>query len=97
MTQANTFPVPNSQGVLCVGGQIGRYNASVFNTGATGTGSLQLDLANTPAPSGTVAIQAGGIKFAQRKLRHRSLTSTLIYQDLDFEQERQLLEECRFV
>ena len=39
-TQAQVFPVPNSQGVLCLGGQIGRYNASVFNSGATGTGSL---------------------------------------------------------
>lgn len=45
----------------------------------------------------TVAIQTGGIKFAQRKVRHRSLASTLIYQDLDFEQERQLLEESRIV
>ncbi len=59
MTQAFVFPVPNSQGVLCVGGAIGRYNANVFNTGAAGTGSLQLDLPNTPTPSGTVAIQPG--------------------------------------
>ena len=58
MTQASTFPVPNSQGTLCVGGQIGRYNGNVFNTGNTGTGALQLDLANTPTPTGPVAIMA---------------------------------------
>ena len=45
----------------------------------------------------TSAIQTGGIKLAQRKLRHRSLTSTLIYQDLDFEAERELLEAARIV
>ena len=45
----------------------------------------------------TEAIRIGGIKMAMRKLRHRSLTSTLIYQDLDFEEERRLLEEARVV
>ena len=45
----------------------------------------------------TIAIQAGGVKFAQRKLRHRSLASTLIYDDLDFERERTLLEDARIV
>jgi integrase len=45
----------------------------------------------------TVAIKAGGIKLAQRKLRHRSLSSTLVYQDIDFEEERRLLEEARIV
>ena len=45
----------------------------------------------------TVAIQTGGLKLAMRKLRHRSLSSTLVYQDLDFEAERRLLEEARVV
>lgn len=45
----------------------------------------------------TVAIRAGGLKLAQKKLRHRSLSSTLIYQDLDFEEERRLLETARIV
>ena len=48
-----------SQGNLCLGGQIGRYSQSVFHTGAMGTGSLQLDLTDTPTPSGSVAIQPG--------------------------------------
>ena len=59
MTQASTFPVPNSQGVLCIGGAIGRYNGSAFNSGSSGTGMLVLDLTNTPTPSGTVTIVAG--------------------------------------
>ncbi len=45
----------------------------------------------------TVAIRMGGLKLAKRKLRHRSLSSTLVYQDLDFEEERRLLEAARIV
>ena len=58
-TQAFTFPVPNSQGALCLGGQIRRYNAQVLNSGAMGNFMLQIDLANTPTPSGPTAILAG--------------------------------------
>ena len=45
----------------------------------------------------TEAVRIGGLKLAKRKLRHRSLTSTLVYQDLDFEEERRLLEAARVV
>jgi integrase len=45
----------------------------------------------------TVAVKAGGLKFAMRKLRHRSISSTMIYEDLDFERERELLEAARVV
>ena len=45
----------------------------------------------------TEAVRVGGLKMAKRKLRHRSLTSTLVYQDIDFEEERRLLEEARVV
>ena len=45
----------------------------------------------------TQAVKIGGLKLAKRKLRHRSLSSTLIYQDLDFEAERGLLEAARVV
>lgn len=48
-----------SQGNLCLGGAIGRYNTKVFTTGATGTGILTLDLPNTPTPAGSTAITAG--------------------------------------
>ncbi len=45
----------------------------------------------------TEAVRVGGLKFAKRKLRHRALSSTLAYQDIDFETERQLLEQSRIV
>ena len=45
----------------------------------------------------TVAVKTGGLKFAQRKLRHRALSSTLVYQDIDFEEERRMLEAARIV
>ena len=45
----------------------------------------------------TLAVQAGGLRLAKRKLRHRALSSTLIYEDLDHERERRLLEEARVV
>lgn len=51
----------NAQGNLCLGGHVGRYNRAgeVFDTGSTGTGSLVLELANTPSPMGIIAIQPG--------------------------------------
>jgi hypothetical protein len=58
MTQGFVNP-PGSQGNLCLGGAIGRYNANVLNTGGTGAFSLQLDLTSTPTPGGPVAIMAG--------------------------------------
>lgn len=48
-----------SQGNLCLGGAIGRYNNDVASTGAVGKLSLQLDLTETPTPGGSVAILAG--------------------------------------
>jgi hypothetical protein len=58
--------VPVSQGILCVGGgQIGRYNNQVFNSGAAGAGSILLDLANTPTPNGTVAVLSGETWYFQ--------------------------------
>ncbi|MBN1444424.1 MAG: site-specific integrase [Planctomycetes bacterium] len=45
----------------------------------------------------TEAVKQGGLKLAKRKLRHRSLSSTLVYEDIDFERERELLEKARVV
>ena len=47
-----------SAGNLCLGGQIGRYNASVFGTGS-GAASLVLNLGATPTPLGFAAVDAG--------------------------------------
>jgi hypothetical protein len=56
--------VPNpagSQGVLCLGGSIGRYvgPGQIMNSGGAGSIALQLDLTNTPQPTGSVAIASG--------------------------------------
>ena len=53
------FVGPGSQGILCLGGQIGRYNMPVLSTGALGSMTQVLDLTNTPTPSGSVSILAG--------------------------------------
>jgi len=50
-----------SQGILCLGGSIGRYvgPGQIKNSGASGAFSLALTLASTPTPSGPVAVQVG--------------------------------------
>jgi hypothetical protein len=50
-----------SLGVLCLGGQIGRYTGpgQIQNTGALGSFSLLLDLTQTPSPTGFVSVAAG--------------------------------------
>ena len=61
-TQAGS-PVtpPGSQGLLCLGGQLGRYNglAQIMNSGSTGVMAMTLDLTQTPTLGSTVAIQSG--------------------------------------
>ena len=60
-TQGSVNQPGGSQGVLCLGGQIGRYvgPGQIKNSGATGAFSLALNLAQTPTPTGPVAIAAG--------------------------------------
>lgn len=50
-----------SAGILCLGGQIGRYTGpgQVQNSGSTGVISLVLDLTQTPSPTGFVAVMVG--------------------------------------
>ncbi|MEM9802265.1 MAG: hypothetical protein AAGA20_18205 [Planctomycetota bacterium] len=48
-----------SQGNLCLGGDVGRYNTSVFNTGTTGAGSLTIDLTSIPQPNGPITGAVG--------------------------------------
>ena len=57
-TQGATQPA-GSQGTLCVDGQVGRFDAMIFNSGATGTGSLAVDLTSMPTPSGAVPVAPG--------------------------------------
>ena len=60
-TQGNIPQPGGSQGVLCLGGGIGRYvgPGQILNTGASGAFELALDLTRTPTPVGFVAIVAG--------------------------------------
>jgi hypothetical protein len=60
-TEAVTPNPGGSQGILCLGGQIGRYNGAgqIQNSGATGSFSLLLNLTMIPTPTGFVAAVAG--------------------------------------
>jgi hypothetical protein len=48
-----------SQGVLCLGGAIGRYQAFALNSGTTGTIALDVSPLSLPQPLGTVSAQVG--------------------------------------
>jgi hypothetical protein len=60
-TQGLVLQPGGSLGVLCLGGNIGRYvgPGQIQNTGVTGAISLLLDLTQTPTPTGPVAVAAG--------------------------------------
>jgi hypothetical protein len=61
LTQAVTPNPGGSQGILCVGGQIGRYvgPGQILNTGTTGSFSLLLNLTQIPTPAGPVPAVVG--------------------------------------
>lgn len=49
-----------SQGHLCIASfDVGRFNMSMLNSGATGSVSLALDLTALPAPSSVISVMAG--------------------------------------
>ncbi len=49
---------PGSQGILCIGGNIGRYKTQITNTGAAGMVTISADLTHTPV-NPPVSIQPG--------------------------------------
>ena len=61
LTQGFVANPGGSQGNLCLGGSIGRYVGAgqILNSGAGGSFELQLDLTQTPTPTGLVAISPG--------------------------------------
>jgi hypothetical protein len=61
LTQGFVMNPAGSQGNLCLGGSTGRYVGAgqIQNTGASGAFALQLDLTQTPTPTGLVAVVAG--------------------------------------
>lgn len=54
-----------SAGNLCLGGAIGRFQQQIFNVGASGSGSIMIDLTMIPRPTGAVAIAPGETWFFQ--------------------------------
>lgn len=58
-TQAFTVSPGGSDGNLCLGGMIGRYNSGIVSSGATGTVSLPVNLNAIPVPMGTYAVMPG--------------------------------------
>jgi hypothetical protein len=61
MTQGLVPQPGGSLGVLCLGGNIGRYTGpgQIQNSGMTGSFDLLLDLTQTPTPTGFVSVAAG--------------------------------------
>lgn len=72
---------PGSQGTLCLGGAIGRYSDHLLDSGSTGMFSLQLDLAQTPTPSGPVAVLPGETWYFQAWYRDQNPTQTSNFTD----------------
>ena len=70
---------------FCLAGAIGRYAPAAgfapFNTGLTGSGSITLDLQNTPTPSGATAIVAGQTWNFQAWYRDNNPTTTSNFTD----------------
>lgn len=48
-----------SQGTLCLGGAVGRYNQSIVNSGPFGNLGILVDFAAMPSPTGAVVASAG--------------------------------------
>ncbi len=67
---------PNSQGVLCIGGAIGRYRGDVLNSGATGRFFFDVDPTDIPTPTGSVAVLAGQRFYFQAWFRDANPTPT---------------------
>jgi hypothetical protein len=67
-----------SAGDLCISVSLGRYNdiSEIFLTGAAGTGSLTLDLGNTPTPSGRFPILVGQTWYFQSWYRDTPHTTS---------------------
>ncbi|MEM9379509.1 MAG: hypothetical protein AAGB93_06110 [Planctomycetota bacterium] len=58
-TQGFVAGAGGSAGNLCLGGSVGRFTSSIFNTGTTGSAAVQANLSAFPTPTGAVAVQPG--------------------------------------
>ena len=82
-TQGMVTGPGGSQGNLCLGGAIGRFNetAQIFNTASEGYGSLIVDLAALPTPTTPVAATAGQTWNFQAWYRDDNPSSTSNFSD----------------
>lgn len=57
-TQGASFPVPNSQGRICLAGDIGRFNLAgqIQSSGPDGRITLDVDITQLPIPTGLVSV-----------------------------------------
>jgi hypothetical protein len=68
---------PNgSQGNLCLTGATGRFRTQIFNSGATGSGSISVDLTMVPTPTGPTAVMSGDTLNFQCWYRDRNPGNT---------------------
>ena len=74
--------VPGSQGVLCVGGSLGRYNGifEIFNSGNLGEGQLTIDLSAMPFNPAVPAV-SGEVYHFQCWFRDQNPGSTSNFTD----------------
>ena len=70
-----------SQGNLCLGGSLGRYNANITNSGATGSFQIPLDLTMTPTSVGMSSVAAGETRYWQIWYRDANPTATSNFTD----------------
>jgi hypothetical protein len=57
--QGNVSMPGGSQGILCLGGEIGRFTPEIFQSDAAGANATVIDLTQLPTPTGLVAAAAG--------------------------------------
>ncbi len=80
-TQGFVVTPGGSQGNLCLGGAIGRFNNMIMNTGSSGSYSIVLDLNAIPQPSGPVAVMPGETFNFQGWFRDNNPASTSNFTD----------------
>ena len=85
VSQDQTF-VPNylgSQGNLCLGGSIGRFNSSsqIYQSSVNGAAHLVMNVTSVPQPQSLVDIQAGETWNFQSWFRDRNPNSTSNFSD----------------
>lgn len=83
MVQASVFPVPGSQGRLCLGGSIGRLAGpgQVFVANAAGRASVSVTSGALPTPTGATTVMAGDTWNFQAWFRDANPGSTSNFSD----------------